>query len=405
METLSDFEIVLVSSGHQATDHRVFHKEAVSLAKYFNQVRVVAAHTGEGEIERVRITTLSRCRNRLERFAWRPFQCFWAARGPGKRMLILHDAELLFWAPLVKLCTGWRIIYDVHEDFPQLMLRRSWIPSSLRQGISNSIALLERCCSLACDGIIGVTEVLADAFHHRRRTAIYNLPSRSFITEAATKSRPLADREYALVHLGTLSEERMEFLCEILAMLWQRQPDARVLIVGVRPDQELTLKQRLPAEQATVIGKIDYQHVAELLGSACIGLDIHPILYPHLRCAVPVKVFEYMAAGCNVVTSYLPELHRLLGSEGAEHVVTITTPSVERFCDEIIRLLKDPESMALHRAALMQLVSERWNWEHEESILVDFVSHILAGKQWVPDTQRVAHQFFQQQLPEGKSSK
>ena len=80
-----------------------------------------------------------------------------------------------------------------------------------------------------------------------------------------------------------------------------------------------------------MIGKIAYRKVAELLGNCCIGLDVHPVLYPHLRCAVPVKVFEYMAAGCNVVTSYLPELDGLLGREGNEHVVTISQPSSRAF--------------------------------------------------------------------------
>lgn len=381
METSENFEIVLVSSGHQAMDHRVFHKEAVSLAKHFSQVRVVAVHAANDVVERVHITALPPCRNRFERFALRPLRCLLAARGPGQRVVILHDAELLFWVPLVKLFTGWRIIYDVHEDFPQLLLRRRWIPVGLRRLVSPGIACIERWCSRACDGIIGVTGLLTEAFHHPRRVAIYNLPSRSFLGEAAKLACPLPAREYALVHLGTLSEERLEFLCEILTALWQRQPDARALIIGVRPDQEQALKVRLPAEQATVIGKVDYRQVATLLGNCSIGLDIHPILYPHLRCAVPVKIFEYMASGCNVVTSYLPELSRLLGAEGEEHVVTISTPAVERFVEEICRLLADPESLQQHQQALMHLVSTRWNWEQEEAKLVAFVAHTMIREQ------------------------
>ena len=127
-ELMTNIEIVLVSSGHQAIDHRVFDKEAVSLAKHFPRVRVVAGHLADGIVDGVQITALPPCRSRLARFAWRPLQCYLAARGHGKRLLILHDAELLFWAPLVKLLTGWKIIYDVHEDFPQLLLRRRWIP-------------------------------------------------------------------------------------------------------------------------------------------------------------------------------------------------------------------------------------------------------------------------------------
>ncbi len=130
MTIATDVEIVLVSSGHQAMDHRIYHKEAISLAQYFPRVRVVAGHVAGTDMKQVPITALPLCRYRLERFAWRPLQCFLAARGQGKRVLILHDAELLFWAPLVKLLTGWQLIYDVHEDFPQLMLRRRGFPSA-----------------------------------------------------------------------------------------------------------------------------------------------------------------------------------------------------------------------------------------------------------------------------------
>lgn len=381
MKRTSDVEIVLVSTGHQAMDHRVFDKEAVSLAKHFPRVRVVASHPGDEVVDGVQITALPPCHNRFIRFVWRPLQCLLAARGPGKRLLMLNDAELLFWAPLVKLFTGWKIIYDVHEDFPRLLLRRRWIPAWLRQTISAGIALAERCCATACDGIIGVTRVLTEAFHHRHRVAVYNLPSRAFLHDAARQMRPLEARDYHLVHLGTLSEERVEFLCAILTMLWQRRPGARVLIVGVRNDQVKELQARLPAEKATVIGKVDYQKVAVLLGNCRIGLDVHPILYPHLRCAVPVKVFEYMAAGCNVVASYLPELDGLLGQQGAEHVVTITQPSVERFCDEIVRLLASPESMLFHQRVLMTLVGTEWNWDHEEARLVEFVAQTIAGSE------------------------
>ena len=78
------------------------------------------------------------------------------------------------------------------------------------------------------------------------------------------------------------------------------------------------------------------------LGTCRIGIDVHPILYPHLLCAVPVKVFEYMANGAAVVTSYLPELHRLLGADGARHVVTVTEPAPAAYAAEIDRLLERP---------------------------------------------------------------
>ncbi|HEY3416031.1 MAG TPA: glycosyltransferase [Armatimonadota bacterium] len=386
-------EIVLVTSGHLAMDHRIYDKEAVTLAEQYPHVRIVGTHAASEFQGKVWIHALRPCRSRLERFLLRPLHCFLAACKPGsRRTLILHDAELLFWAPLVKLLTGDTIIYDVHENFSQLLLRRAWIPPRLRASMSRVISFVEKACATSVDGVIGVTETLAEHFAHRNRVAIYNLPSREFILTAAERARPLEERTYDLVHLGTLSEERLEFLCTVLDAFFSRRPAARALVIGVRPDQQQALSTRFPAQRVSIIGKIPYGRVSEYLGTCRIGLDVHPVLYPHLRCAVPVKVFEYMAAGCNIVTSYLPELHRLLGDDGAEHVVTMYTPDPGHFVEEICRLLDSPESLERHQTALMQLISRRLNWELEAQKLVTFIGTFTQRKETVSGEQVLDHQ-------------
>ncbi len=392
MIALQDVEVVLVSSGHTALDHRVFDKEAVSLARHFPRVRVVAAHPRDEVRDQVSIIGLPAGTHRFDRFLLRPWRCLWAARGPGARVLILHDAELLWLVPLIKLTTGWRVIYDVHEDFAQLLLRRAWIPRKLRRSLSHGVGLVEKAFAACCDGIIGVTEVLVERFAHRPHVALYNLPSGDFIRQAAACAQPLAARRYDLVHLGTLSVERVAFLGEVMRGLFARRPEARVLLIGVRPEHRAAF-DAFPPERVTVLGAVPYADIAGLLADCRIGIDVHPVLYPHLRCAVPVKVFEYMAAGCNVVTSFLPELHRLLSGEGHGHVTTITTADAERFADGVHRLLESPEVMQQHQDALMRLVAAHWNWETEEKKLVRFVTSIITRKEitvdgQVPDCQR-----------------
>ena len=243
------------------------------------------------------------------------------------------------------------------------------------------IGFMEKSCAGLCDGVIGATQVLTDYFTHPRRVALYNLPSSQFIATVAHYAQPLHKRKYDVLHLGTLSEEgRLEFLCAVLDGLFARKSDARALVIGVRPDQERHLREHFPEERVTIMGKVDYEHIPAYLGDCRIGINIHPSLFPHLRCAVPVKIIEYMAGGCNVISSYLPELHRLLGTEGTEHLTTIYTPHAERFTEEILRLLNEPESMARHQAAMMKLVRQRYNWDRESEKLEQFVADILLGK-------------------------
>lgn len=373
------YEIVLVSSGHPALDQRVFDKEALSLARAFPRVRVVAPHAADEVRGGVRITALAPYASRWARFLLRPIQGFWGARGRGPRVLILQDAELLFWVPLVKLLTGWRVIYDAHEDFPQLLRSRAWIPGPLRRTVGAMAGMWEKFCARFCDGVTGATGSLIEYFEHHRRLALYNLPSRGFIDEVGRHARPLTERRYDVVHLGTLAEEgRLTFLIAVLDGLFAKKPDARGLVIGVRPDQEQVLRAHFSEERVTVFGKIPYGQVAGYLGDCRVGLNIFPTLHPHLRCAVPVKIFEYMAAGCAIVTSHMPELQRLVGDDGAAHMSVVYTAETERFVEETARLLDEPETILRRQEALTQLVRERWNWDVQADELAQFVVDVAA---------------------------
>jgi glycosyltransferase involved in cell wall biosynthesis len=366
-------EIVLLSSGHDALDHRIFDKQARTLAEHF-PVRVVAWHSHDETRQGVRITALGPYHTRLDRFLRRPLTGVLAARGPGPRVVILHDAELLVWAPLAR-ALGWRVIYDAHEDFTQLMLRRTWIPRLLRTAVSR-LGVVEKQLSASCDGVLGATAALVENFDHPRRLAVHNLPTLEFLAAASVTSLPMAEREFDVVHLGTLSDERLDFLIAVLRELLAVRPQSTALVLGLTGLQARRVLAELPAKSVTGIGMVPYARIPRFLGACRIGLDVHPILYPHLRVAVPVKVFEYMANGAAVVTSYLPELHRLLGPEGVRQVVTVTEGNHAAYAVELARLLDDPERLSSTQAALSKLVRERWNWGAEEEGLVRFVSSI-----------------------------
>jgi glycosyltransferase involved in cell wall biosynthesis len=368
-------EIVLVSSGHRALDHRVFYKEARTLARRFDRVRVVATHPHDEVVDGVSVTALRPYRSRLERFLIRPLRCYVAAYAPGPRVLILQDAELLLLAPIARLLFRWRIVYDAHEDYPRLILRRTWIPAPLRQVVS-SLGVLEKLLAATCDGVMTPTNGLLDRFERPRGVALYNLPTAEFFRAAEEHARPASERKYDVVHLGTLSDERLTFLIEILRRLGQDRPSVRTLLVGVNGPQADRLRRLVPAAQLTIREHVDYDEIAALLGTCRVGVNVHPVLYPHLECALPVKVFEYLAAGCSVVTSYLPELHRRLGKDGVSRIVTVSVPDPARYADEIMRLIEQPDALEVNRAALMLMARERWSWDSEESKLIDFVSEI-----------------------------
>src|SRR5438445_7769910 len=110
---LAGIRALLITSGHRATDPRVYAREACGLADLGAEVAIAAMHDGSGP-NRVRIIPLAPPSSRLARFLWQPWRCVWAARDERPHIVHFQDAEMLVALPLMKLL--WfrsKFVYDV----------------------------------------------------------------------------------------------------------------------------------------------------------------------------------------------------------------------------------------------------------------------------------------------------
>ena len=115
--------------------------------------------------------------------------------------------------PVAKL--WWRktkFVYDVHEDFANLMLIRDWLPVWLKPLVKILTDTVEKGLALLADAIVGVTPPLAEKFSSKERIVAYNYVSQNFFDAAAKLSIEPRNREFDLVHLGTLNLRRARFL-------------------------------------------------------------------------------------------------------------------------------------------------------------------------------------------------
>ena len=368
--------INIVSSGHSALDHRLFDKEAQTLKSLSSKIRIIANYSDSCTIDGVEIHSLHNNKSRLYRFLITPWKCLNICLKYQTPIIHIHDLELLMICPILKLLGQKIIIYDVHEDFGKLMLRRDWIPTFLRRAIATILEIAERMLALSVDGIIGVTDPLTAKFWNHRKISIYNLPS-SFLLRMASSSLPTPEKRiYDLVHLGTLSHERLVFLGQIIRILLRLRPEIKILVVGLRSEQVHWARKSFP-NCADIIGKVPYHKVPAYLIKCRIGINIHPILYPHLKVAVPAKIFEYMACGCNVVTSYLPELDRLLDEETKKNISIIKNGDPSVYAHRINQMLSQRERLVANQALLTRKVVEKYNWNTEAKKLILFYQQLL----------------------------
>ena len=370
----------IVSTGHSALDHRLFDKEARTLKQCFGKVRIIARHDGAKNIDGIEIIPLTGRNSRVYRFLVAPWRVLEKCLKLPADVIHIQDAELLQICPLLKLLTGAKIIYDVHEDFGLLMLRRDWIPKLLRGPTRVLVTFFERLLALSVDGVVGVTKTLGEKFWNRCHVGIYNLPARGVVLAAEEYSKPFSRREYDIVHLGALSQERLEFLSEILIPLISKRPALKVLIIGALPPQQRWTKQHLPPENIDISGKVPYCEMPRLVGNCRIGINVHPWLQEHLKVAVPVKVFEYMACGCNVVSSYLPELAGLLDEQTLKTMPLIKGVVPDVFVEQIDSLLSNQSLMVTNSDFLRKKVLDIYNWQKQGNQLVEFYKRVLSQK-------------------------
>jgi len=227
---------------------------------------------------------------------------------------------------------------------------------------------------------VGVTDSLARKFWNRKKVSVYNLPAEGMIRRASEHSRPIDDRQVDLMHLGVLSGERLEFLAKILRSLIERRDGFRAMLLGLTDDQVQWCRQNLPPENVEPVGMIPYDDVAREVGNCRIGIDVHPWLQPHLMVALPMKVFEYMACGCSIVSSTMPELKNLLDAETLAALPLIEGADVECFVRHVEEILDDPARMEANRTLFQKKVHERYSWQAEGRKLVEFYRRVLPGR-------------------------
>lgn len=378
LRPLEGLRVLVLTSGHDVSDPRIYAKQARSLRQLGARV-AIAGSVHKTVPTDVTILPVSKPRSRLVRFLWQPWKCLWRARREQCDIIHVHDAEMLAILPVAKL--RWpraKFVYDVHEDFANLMLIRGWLPRWIRPGVKFAVDVVEKTLARLGDGIVGVTPPLTGKFPNRNKTTAFNYTSRQFFEACTGVSRPPQQREFDVVHLGTLNPRRAVFLCETLSELQQRRPQARSLIIGVMtPDIQELLTTRLP-RNCMVLGRTEHDRLPGLLGNARIGLDVHPWQQPHLEVAIPVKVCEYMAASCAVVSSSMPVLHQVVREAGAESdFCLIQGGTPPDYAEAILRALDAIERGDHPGARLQRAAAAHMIWENEAEKIAQLYLRIL----------------------------
>ncbi len=360
-----------MSSVHAPDDVRIALKEGRSLAEGgFDVSFVVPSRAGVRSLGPVQPNFLRPPKSRSSRLTVTAFMVFWKAFRSKASVCHFHDPELLPYGVLLKLL-GRKVVYDVHEDMGKQILGKHWLPRPTRKFIAALTQTMEKLSSRFFDAVVAATPSIAEKFPPQKTNLVQNFPLSS---EIGFLQEDKPERPGGLVFIGGISELRGAFtMLDIIARL---QGNQTLHLAG--RCAPANLKARMEAHpgwaKVTWHGWLDRPEIIRLLSRSQIGLLLLHQSPNHIE-GLPVKLFEYMAAGIPVVASNFPLWRGIVESARCGFVADPLRP--DEGAERVQWLLDHPDEAREMGQRGRVAVESKYNWDSEARKLLALYNTLL----------------------------
>lgn len=375
-DTSSGGGILHVTTVHPWNDIRIFVKECRALAKAGFDVALAAPAAPAAPRDGVRFVRLPGFDSRRDRVLRGLRQVWRTVRAERPALVHLHDPELFVLVPLLRL-TGTRVVVDLHEFLPTQVRMKLWIPGPLRPLVALLARLLLWVATRMAHAVVAVTPEIAAFAPSRKTILLRNYPLLEEFPLRATEAGASADPAPEVVYVGGITRARgAETMIEAMGRL--QHPSARLVVAGRWESDALRAElARLPGwSRVEEAGWLDRDGIADLLARSRIGVFVCED-NPHLATSLPIKLFEYMAAGLPVVVSEFPVWRDIVEGAGCGLLVGFQDP--QSLADALDQLLADPAEARAMGAAGREAVQARYNWEAEQVRLLELTGVLVSG--------------------------
>lgn len=368
-------KVCILTTVHPPFDTRIFHKEAKTLARAGYEVILIVQHNKKEVVDGIKIIPLPKPRNRFVRIFGLTWRTFFIALRQRADVYHFHDPELLPVGVLLKLLTRAKVIYDVHEDVPEQILTKYWIPAFLRRLMAIAFNVVEKLLARAMDAVVVATEGIAEKFQGGNPTIIHNYPDLRMLPSAS--SVPREEKEKVLVYVGAISRIRGALEMIQALELLDHIDGLRLDLIGKfdPPELEQELQAMAGYRRVRFLGWMPWHSAWEISRRGYAGLVLF-LPAPNHDKALPNKLFEYMAVGLPVVASNFPLWREIV--EGNDCGICVDPLDPKAIADAIEYLITHPEKARKMGENGRWAVEEKYNWKIEGQKLLRLYEELLA---------------------------
>lgn len=370
-------KICILTTGHQALDNRIFYKQALSLRKQYEDITLIVPDERNEYTERgIKIIGVKRASSLYGRFKLGDTIVAKAIEAKAD-VYHFHDFELIYKVMKIKKALpDCKIIYDVHEHYPDMMRMSKKIPKLFRPLATFLVDKSELRISRNFDQIITADDAVKERFenHNPRVDVIYNF------SDFTPQDTDITEKEYDVIYQGGITLERGVYnIVQAINILKDRFPDIKMIFVGPFRDKEgreavfKYIEDKNLDANILFTGNIPHVEVEDYIRKSRIGV-VTLLPLPKYFKNIPIKQFEYMSCGIPVVGSDLPPIKRFLTSYNSGIIVDPTKP--EEIAKAINILLSDPRLCKEMGDNGIRAVREEYNWGKMEERLLKIYARL-----------------------------